>query len=271
MIKLKKIPTMGDRGEDVLTLQAALVLKGYSLDLDGIFGINTFRAVCGYQSEIGLPRSGILEDKTLAALGMEILLTEVQTSTPSPGLTSTLGRKLIATTITDIIKADIRAGLRETNGKNRSPRIDSFNERCGVPMGSPYCASGGWCAIDDACKMLGLKNPVKASASSQAYGKPSFVPAKYLRKSGSLGMLGDVGVLQTVGDKSRGHYVTVGKDQEDKFLFSTLEYNTDGSGSRDGDGAYAMVRSTKNPSSVNSKKIFICFTDIPQWILDSNS
>jgi len=184
--------------------------------------------------------------------------------------TGKITRKTIADLIVANIQKDIDAGLRETHGKNRSPRIDSFNKRAKSYLGAPYCASGGWCAIDDACKELGLNNPVPPTASSQAFRRASFVPAKYMRPEGSLGKKGDVGVLQQVENPDQGHYVTVSEDQVKHPLFKAVEYNTDGSGSRDGDGAYAMVRSTVDRSKSNSGKIFVCFTDVPQWILDAN-
>lgn len=183
-----------------------------------------------------------------------------------------LTREIIADTIVGLIENDVKAELRETHGKNRSPRIDSFNKRAKAYLGAPYCASGGWCAIDDACTVLGLKNPVPPTASSQAFRKSSFVPQKYIRPEGSKGRKGDVGVLQQVADPSLGHYVTLSEDQGDSQFFETVEYNTDATtGDRDGDGAYAMRRSTVDRSAENAGKIFVCFTDVPQWILDFNS
>lgn len=190
-------------------------------------------------------------------------------TTPKP--VGKLTREVIANKIVEIIQRDVDAEMRETHGKNRSPRIDSFNKRVGVYLGAPYCASGGWCAIDDACKALGIKNPVKPTASSQDFRRTSFVPAKFIRAEGSLGKKGDVGVLQVYGDSSRGHHTVLREDQATQPNFKTVEYNTDGSGTRDGDGAYAMTRSTVDRSSTNGGKIFVCFTDIPGWILSVNS
>lgn len=182
-------------------------------------------------------------------------------------------REDVANKILEIIQKDVDAPLRETEGKNRSGRIDEFNNRTGAVLGSPYCASGGWCAIDDACKALGLKNPVPPTASSQAFRKINFVPLKYIREAMALAKKGDVGVLQSPKDHTHGHYVTVSEDQTKELFprFKTLEYNTDAAtGSRDGDGAYAMTRSIMSRSKENSGKLFICFADIPQWIVDHN-
>lgn len=200
--------------------------------------------------------------------------TSASSPIPLPDLTprpvSTLTRQVIADKIVELIERDVAAQLRETKGKNRSPRIDEFNTRAKSYLGAPYCASGGWVAIDDACKALGLKNPVPPTASSQAFRRSTFVPKKYIRPEGDLGKKGDAGVLQVPSDPNRGHYVTVQRNQDTSPTFKTVEYNTDGSGTRDGDGAYAMSRSTVDRSLANGGKIFVCFTDIPQWVLDAN-
>lgn len=196
--------------------------------------------------------------------------TPAPTHTPTPN-PSKITRQKVADSIVAKIQADVDAKLRETHGKNRSPRIDSFNKRVGVYLGAPYCASGGWCAIDDACKELGLKNPVPKTASSQDFRRTSFVPAKYIRKEGELGKKGDVGVLQVNGDSSHGHHTTLNKDQvAGSKTFYASEYNTGPDGGRDGDGAYNRTRNTIDKSSENAGKLFICFTDIPQWIIDFN-
>jgi len=179
-----------------------------------------------------------------------------------------LTRQIIADKIVELIQKDVDNKLRESGGKNRGDRIDQFNTRVKAPLGSPYCASGGWCAIDDACSELGLKNPVPPTAWSQAFRIHTFVPRRYIKPIEALGKKGDVGIFKVDGDDSRGHYVTVAEDQICHPYFKTLEYNTDGSGSRDGDGCYSMTRSTIGESA---NKFFMSFTDIPQWILDYNS
>lgn len=186
-----------------------------------------------------------------------------------------VSREQVANKIIELIQADIDAPLRETDGKNRSPRIDLFNSRVGAALGSPYCAAGGWCAVDDACKALGLKNPIKPTAWSQALSKTNFTPLKYLKPAGiaSLGARGDVGIFQCPSDPDHGHYVTVSEDQTKNGypLFKTLEYNTDAhTGSRDGDGAYAMTRSCISRTKENSGKIFVCFVDVPLWLVEHN-
>lgn len=58
----------GSRGDSVRTLQTALNNAGYSLDVDGIFGDNTYNAVRQYQRANGLSVDGIVGTNTWGAL-----------------------------------------------------------------------------------------------------------------------------------------------------------------------------------------------------------
>lgn len=58
----------GDEGDLVSVLQAALVAAGYELDIDGVFGGDTERAVRHFQGENELDVDGIVGDNTWAAL-----------------------------------------------------------------------------------------------------------------------------------------------------------------------------------------------------------
>lgn len=60
----------GDKGDDVRQLQAALVDAGYTISIDGDFGIMTQRAVVCFQFEHTLEVDGICGPKTRAALGI---------------------------------------------------------------------------------------------------------------------------------------------------------------------------------------------------------
>jgi len=260
-----KIPKYGDRSAEVALLQDALnKTNGDHLNVDGEFGPKTKAVLADFQVWIGLKGSGILGQKTMEALFPK----EIE---PIKKIIKKITRGIIAAKIIEIVSTDVNNKLRESGGKNRGPRIDEFNSRAKSYVGAPYCASGLWCAIDDACKILGLNNPVPPTSSSQAFRKPSFVPPRYMREDGEFAKVGDFGVLQTRAKKSHGHLTLVRYDQASHPNFYTMEYNTDGSGTRDGDGAYSMQRSTVDFAKINSNKRFICFTDIPQWIEDFNS
>lgn len=48
--------------------------------------------------------------------------------------------------------------VRETNGYNRSPEIDRFNTRAGVPLRSSWCMAYAFSMWDLACKAFGTVN-----------------------------------------------------------------------------------------------------------------
>jgi peptidoglycan hydrolase-like protein with peptidoglycan-binding domain len=55
-------------GEDVRQLQQALATLGFRCGVDGVFGVNTERAVRDFQRNVGLPADGIVGRATTAAL-----------------------------------------------------------------------------------------------------------------------------------------------------------------------------------------------------------
>jgi peptidoglycan hydrolase-like protein with peptidoglycan-binding domain len=62
----------GDRGEEVRDLQQKLVQMGYQLDIDGIFGTNTERAVRELQTMFGYDVDGIVGPGTLFLINQQI-------------------------------------------------------------------------------------------------------------------------------------------------------------------------------------------------------
>lgn len=59
---------VGDRGKDIALIQSQLKRNGYVLDVDGIYGSMTARAVQQYQQKKGLTASGIVDEKTYKKL-----------------------------------------------------------------------------------------------------------------------------------------------------------------------------------------------------------
>lgn len=58
----------GSTGSNVRALQQALVNAGYDISVDGIFGDDTYNAVCDLQSNNGLSADGIVGPDTWSAL-----------------------------------------------------------------------------------------------------------------------------------------------------------------------------------------------------------
>lgn len=152
-------------------------------------------------------------------------------------------------------------GEKETKGPNRSPFIDALCKRGGVPLGSSYCLLGATCALDDACKELGLKNPVGIRAGTQVWFES--VPSHYKRGTAKPGF---IGIFQDRKDRAHGHAVTCTSDEDTDFVFQTVEFNTNASGSREGDGVYVKERTAHGYPSMSLRG----FVDVVQWICDAN-
>lgn len=60
----------GSTGENVRELQQKLKDRGYSLNVDGIYGSETVQAVKNFQKDASLKQDGIAGQKTLQALGL---------------------------------------------------------------------------------------------------------------------------------------------------------------------------------------------------------
>lgn len=153
-------------------------------------------------------------------------------------------------------------GQRETNGKNRSPLIDSICKFFGLPMGQPYCI--GWVVhrVDGYCAAKGLKNPLPKTMSTQEFYRRT--PAAYKKPKGVKASKADVGIQQQYADANRGHAYVLTDDEG--VYQPTVEANTNPAGSRDGDGIYENSRSQAGDLS----KKYLGAVDIAKWISDAN-
>lgn len=139
--------------------------------------------------------------------------------------------------------------LRETKGKNRSPEIDMFNEYCGVPMGSPYCASGvSTCfhTVDANHPSLTGETWVR-TAGSQAIKRMAKANGLLFKDPDHLLEIeGALFLWTNEGDPAHGHVGFVLKRYTSDghvVAIQTAEFNTDPvSGDRDGGGAYSLKR-----------------------------
>jgi hypothetical protein len=152
---------------------------------------------------------------------------------------------------------------RETDGKNRSPMIDAINKRLHVPLGSPYCIGALLVrGVERLCTVHKLKNPVVMTGGSQLFyaSAPSMFkgPFKLCRK-------GDIGIMQSIATPTQGHAFGFTED-ENLGKFKTIEYNTNGVGSRDGDGVYELVRSRAGTMT----KKWRGSVDVVAWIISAN-
>lgn len=62
-----------------------------------------------------------------------------------------------------IVEAEKHIGVREV-GHNDGPEVSAWLARVNRQPGAPWCAAFAWCMLDDACRALGLTNPLKPVA-----------------------------------------------------------------------------------------------------------
>lgn len=128
-LRLKK----GNRGQEVATLQKLLARRGYPVATDGIFGLQTYRAVRAFQAQ-NLDQHGqpLVIDGIVGPLSWWSLNHPKPTidapsavdylKMPPPALGgSRLGRKALQSGINEI-----RAGAGEIGGDNRGPFVRKY-------------------------------------------------------------------------------------------------------------------------------------------------
>jgi hypothetical protein len=123
-------------------------------------------------------------------------------------------------------------GPKEGDGNNRG-ECEKYLRPLGLPPGSPYCVAGiRWC-FSEACAELGIQNPIfKTGGVVKLWkGTPSWMRATQL----SMGPA--IGLHRSSKDPTKGHVaIVLPWDGEKPAVASTLEFNSNAAGSRDGDG-----------------------------------
>jgi hypothetical protein len=141
---------------------------------------------------------------------------------------SELARKTVERAARDI-------GIRE-KGKNAGKRIEQYQATVGIKKGQPYCIAAVCTWIKEACAELGVTHEILFSPSCMRF-------LEYAKKTGHALAPSEVTpeTLPCVGivdhGKGLGHaFLIVGMDDYGDLV--TIEANTNGGGSRDGDGVY---------------------------------
>ena len=151
-------------------------------------------------------------------------------------------------------------GVRETKGKNRSPEIDALILSQNGSLGSPYCMYGVQHVVQSVCLKLNLKNPLPQGGSTQRVW--SKIPIAYKK---DLPSRGDLIFWQSRSDKTRGHVGIVASTKDANIV--CIEFNTDGYGSRDGDGVWSKERKLSGTVSLK----VLGFVDVAKMIVEKNS
>lgn len=142
-----------------------------------------------------------------------------------------------------ILVAAAEVGVREVT-RNRSSRIDEYVLAVGLSpaAGHPYCAAFVFWVYAEASSRLGVKNPCVRTASAVRL----YTAAPTVCRRGVLeGRPGHIVVWDHGSGKGHTGFVE-GIDFSTSEL-ATIEANTDGSGSREGDGVWRRTRKLGDP------------------------
>ena len=143
--------------------------------------------------------------------------------------------KLMALRVELVAVAASQVGVREKTGKNDGPEVAKYLREVGLPEGYAYCAAGlTWCH-----NQLGIPNP--KSAWSPDWFKANVV---YRRNKPQIGpfesLPGQVAGFYSESKKRVSHVALI--ESESRQHYFTIEFNTNGAGSDDGEGVRRLIR-----------------------------
>lgn len=176
----------------------------------------------------------------------------VLTDYPVLEKTTDLRHKLISV-------AESQLFVREETGNNDGPQIRKYLRSVGLPEGYPYCAAGmAWCHNE-----LNIPNP--ESAWSPDWFNTNVV---YRRGSPSITVFESrPGQVFGLWYESRKRIAHVGMiTGETKFHYLTIEFNTNGAGSNEGQGNHRLIRKKENIHVVSD---YVGFAEIREAMKSS--
>ncbi len=140
--------------------------------------------------------------------------------------------------------AESQVGVKEATGKNDGKEVRKYLRLVGLQEGNPYCAAGmSWCH-----EQLSIPNPL--SAWSPAWFQANLVyVAKQKRIIPFESRKGQVFGIYYDHLQRIGH---VGMITGETLLhYQTIEFNTSGAGSREGDGVYRKIRKKETIAKIS--------------------
>ncbi|HYC27613.1 MAG TPA: CHAP domain-containing protein [Chitinophagaceae bacterium] len=134
-------------------------------------------------------------------------------------------------------------GVRELTGKNDGVQVQAYLKTVGLGKGYAWCAAFvKWCFLQ-----VGIKTPTNGMAAS--FHNPKrlvYFKSRFLHDP----QPGDVFTLYYPHLKRIGH-TGFYDGRLNKSIYYTVEGNTNGAGSREGDGVYRKYRSFKATHSIS--------------------
>ena len=127
-------------------------------------------------------------------------------------------------------------GVQEQpKGSNAGPEVKQYLKSVGLSVGNPWCMAFVYWCVDQACKEMGLKNPlVKTGSVMFQYNNTTL---RKLPKTSSAIKAGDIGIMSFKGGKGHTFFI-----KEPGATIWTVEGNTNDEGGREGYEVATMKR-----------------------------
>jgi len=224
---------LGDVGNKVKRVQEWLCLNDCPVNIDKSWGPATNRALNRFANVVGLPFNDALTlelwDKLTAPMRLA-LLGPVQPDVKSVP-TSDLMR--------DIGLIHFNCKVKEIGGNNRGPWVRLY-------MDGREGTQWAWCAgfvsflMRQACYFKGIETPIPHSISASGMIRDAKAKGRYI-EGRDLTNLMPVTIFALKGGTTGYKHVGLAISPKDGSV-NTIEGNTNGGGSADGDGIYRRTR-----------------------------
>lgn len=233
---MRPILAINSTGHDVDRLQGFLKAHNYYPGkLDGEFGPLTAAAVKAYQVDQHLTADGVPGPITWAQMFPDDAKQEFERVKTEEAGVSDLS-------LAALVRASSFIGVRERGGPNRGPEVEMFIKSCGGEPGDAWCMGFVQYCVATEAKNIGVEDPLKPNSlhcltvwnAQQKLGNT---------KSISEARMGDIFIMDFGAGKGHTGFVKHAANG----VIETIEGNTNGTGSREGDGVYAKTRKYTAP------------------------
>lgn len=179
-----------------------------------------------------------------AALGpVEVTVPEKpDTPTPEPVNPSKLPTRSEVSAFIESLLNTRYNGMKETQGKNRSPELDALIKRQGGALGEPYCLYGIQDVLDEVRKKFNVTIDLPEGGSTQSFWEG--VKKEYKTQTPATCQVG----IYRKGETWSGHAVMPMSGANESGVYRTFEFNTNLNATmleRDGEGCGFRTRNTK--------------------------
>lgn len=217
----------GDRGSDARRLQEWLVLHGFTVEVDGIYGLITSEALAQFQQTNFLPTTGLADEATWQELTRPLR----DATAASLNFSSSF-----VDAVSHFAQQHLKQHPREVGGRNQGPWVRTYMNGKDGPS-SLWCAGFVCFLMLQAAEALQIEAPLRRTGSCdnlamQAKSQGTFVSGAEVERDGRFEeMNGSIFLIR----KTRNDWIHTGLVVDaNRMGFLTVEGNTNDDGAREG-------------------------------------